>query len=149
MRTPIATAVILTSLVGGCTHYVAAPATTTAATAYAEPQPAWTNPATFADRVRTRMDRIDNRVRTRTTEGTVASQALNELAVQRSQVEQYLSQASVDGVISPLERDQIRNMVRDMSQIETRWQVPGQIYGGGPTYTPDSNADSNDSWWNY
>src|SRR5262245_19873003 len=102
MRTPLATFAVLTSMVSGCTGYIATRLATTT-TAYVEPQPAWTNPATFADRVRTRMDRIENRVRMRTNEGTVASQALSDLATQRSQVEQYLSQASVDGVISPFE----------------------------------------------
>lgn len=137
----------LAALLGGaCTGsgYLAAGTTpTSTGTGYATAAPVatvgprWQDPTFFRGRIEERLGRIEQRVRGDITAGVLPAEAINDFHMSQSRIEQYLSQAALDGVIDMGERQAVRDMVRGAAQLGGgRYGATPDVYGGGPNYTP-------------
>ena len=92
----------------------------------------WQNPYVFARRVRAQMFDIERELRRDIRQGDVHPFAARQLERRQRRAEQMLSQFSADGFISAGERRSMMRTLRNMSQIEERFDRDRYGRGGGP-----------------
>ena len=93
------------------------------------------DPREFTFHVEQRMNNLGARLRQHVDQGLVNPRALDELQARRDDVERELQSASVDGVITPDEREHIDTDLQQMHALDVRPQH--NAYGGGPPWNTD------------